>query len=103
MLHDRSLTDMLASVFSESIKDVSQSNTVQSTPDPAASHYTNERPDSCIQFESQLLSASIRIEDMTVENQRLHNQMQILEDEIVNYRKTQQRLQHHVKKNKCHK
>ena len=98
MLHDRSLADMLASVFSESINDVSQSNTMQSATDPSASHDTDELPDSCIQLESQLLSASIWIEGLTDENQRLHNQIQILEDEIDNYRKTQQRLQHHVEK-----
>ena len=75
-----------------------QSNTMQSATDPSASHDTDELPDSCIQLESQLLSASIRIEGLTDENQRLHNQIQILEDEIDNYRKTQQRLQHHVEK-----
>ena len=97
-LYDRSLADMLASAFSESINDVSQSNTMQSATDPSASHDTDELPDSCIQLESQLLSASIRIDGLTDENQRLHNQIQLLEDEIDNYRKTQQRLQHHVKK-----
>ena len=62
ILQDRSLADMLAYVFSESInRDVSQPNTAQSTPDPAASHNTDELPDSCIPLELQLLPASIRI------------------------------------------
>ena len=107
MLQDRSLTDMLDSAFNTTdSNELRQSGAVSNTLSNSSPE-TNVNPEmcesnelsySCIQLESQLMSAGFQIESLTDENLRLKNQINLLEDEIDKYKKTQSSLQQHVKK-----
>ena len=70
ILHDRSLTDMLM----ETQESVNTNN-----PDALATQ---------VQLEAQLMAAFIRIDGLLVDNTSLNNQINLLNDELENYKKT---------------